>query len=75
MVRVILTNRAARRAANSSKVRRLGYRIGEWSEITGTSRVTTWRAIKSGTLKVVDYNGIKLVPRSEAIRLGLLADP
>ena len=73
MVRVILTNRAARRAASPSN--RLGYRIGEWSEVTGTSRVTTWRAIKNGTLKIVDVNGIKLIPRSEAIRLGLLAEP
>jgi hypothetical protein len=70
MARLILTNRAARRAASPSK--RLAYRIGEWSELTGTSRVTTWRAIKAGRLKIVDVNGIKLIPRSEAVRLGLL---
>jgi hypothetical protein len=72
MVRIILTNRAARRAASSSK--RLGYRIVEWSDMTGTSRVTTWRAIKNGTLKVVDYNGIPLIPDSERVRLGF-AEP
>ena len=43
---------------------RLGYRISEWSEMTGTSRVTTWRAIRNGALKVVDYNGIPLIPDS-----------
>jgi hypothetical protein len=51
---------------------RLGYRIAEWSEMTGTSRQTTWRAIRIGALKVVDYNGIKLIPRTEAVRLGLI---
>jgi hypothetical protein len=39
--------------------------------MTGTSRVTTWRAIRNGTLKVVDYCGIPLVPHSEAVRLQL----
>ena len=49
---------------------RLGYRIAEWSEMTGTSRVTTWRAIRSRALKVVDYNGIPLIHDSERVRLG-----
>ena len=42
--------------------------------MTGTSRVTTWRAIRSGALKVVDYNGIPLIPDSERVRLGF-AEP
>jgi hypothetical protein len=67
--------RAERRARNSNKVRRLGYRITEWSEMTGTSRVTTWRNIKNGTLKVIDYNGIRLIPSSEAVRLHFLDAP
>jgi hypothetical protein len=65
-------NRAVRRALQStkkSKVARLGYRISEWSEMTGTSRQTTWRAIRSGALKVIDYNGIPLIPDSERVRL------
>ncbi|OKO70132.1 hypothetical protein AC629_40720 [Bradyrhizobium sp. NAS80.1] len=49
---------------------RLGYRIAEWSEMTGTSRQTTWRAIRKGTLKTVTYAGITLVPDSERVRLG-----
>jgi len=65
-------NRASRRARKSNKVRRLGYRVTEWSQMTGTSRVTTWRNIKNGTLKVIDYNGIKLIPASEAVRLRFL---
>ena len=51
------------------KPRRLGYRISEWSEMTGTSRVTTWRNIKSGKLKTVNYCGITLIPDSERARL------
>jgi hypothetical protein len=64
-------NRAHRRVQKSNKVHRLGYRIAEWSEITGTSRVTTWRNIRSGALRTVDYNGITLIPSSEAVRLQL----
>jgi hypothetical protein len=66
-------NRAARRARRSnrkSKGRRLGYKISEWSEMTGTSRQTTWRAIRRGSLRVVDYNGIPLIPDTERVRLG-----
>lgn len=66
-------NRTARRAQQSnkkSKGKRLGYRISEWSEMTSTSRVTTWRAIRSGFLRVIYYNGIPLIPDSERVRLG-----
>lgn len=70
-------NRAARRARQSNRKTngpRLGYRISEWSEMTGTSRQTTWRAIRSGALKVIDYNGIPIIPDSERARLGF-AEP
>lgn len=69
-------HRAARRARSSrkSKGKRLGYRVGEWAELTGTSRVTTWRKIKKKTLKTIDYDGITLIPHSEAVRLHL-AEP
>lgn len=66
-------NRAACRAQRSnrkSKGPRLGYKISTWSEMTDTSRVTTWRAIRSGALKVIYYNGIPLIPDSERVRLG-----
>jgi predicted DNA-binding protein (UPF0251 family) len=52
----------------------LGFRVNEWCRLTDTSRPTIWRQIKDGRPKVVDANGIKLVPRSEAVRLGLLDD-
>jgi hypothetical protein len=72
------SNRAVRRLLQStkkSKVARLGYRISEWSEMTGTSRQTTWRAIRNGTLKTVTYCGITLVPDSERVRLGFEVTP
>ena len=65
-------NRASRRARKSNKISRIAYRITEWSDMTSTSRVTTWRAIKNRTLQVIDYNGIKLIPASEAVRLRFL---
>jgi hypothetical protein len=70
-------NCAARRARQSnrkSKGSRLGYRISEWSEMTGTSRQTTWRAIRNGTLKTVNYANITIIPDSERTRLGF-AEP
>jgi hypothetical protein len=66
-------NRAARRARQSnrkSKGARLGYRVSEWSALTGTSRQTTWRAIRNGKLRAIDYCGIKLIPDCERVRLG-----
>ena len=69
---VAADNRAASRARQSnrkSKAARLGYRISEWSEMTGTSRQTTWRAIRNGTLKRITYAGITLIPDSERVRL------
>jgi hypothetical protein len=62
-------NNRMRRSEKSNKPVRLGYRILEWSRLTGTSRVTTWRNIKSGKLKAIDYCGIKMIPDSERARL------
>lgn len=50
-------------------LRRFGYRISEWSKNTNTSHITTWRAIKAGKLKSVDYFGITLIPDSERARI------
>jgi transcriptional regulator of acetoin/glycerol metabolism len=63
------TATAARRALPTP----LGWRINQWAVLTGTSRPTIWRQVKDGRLKLIDVNGIKLVPRSEAVRLGLIA--
>jgi predicted DNA-binding transcriptional regulator AlpA len=52
---------------------RLGWRIREWMRLTGTSRPTLWRQVKRGDLKIVYVGPTPMVPRSEAIRLGLLS--
>jgi transcriptional regulator of acetoin/glycerol metabolism len=52
---------------------RLGWRVNEWVKLTGISRPTVWRQIRDGRLNVVDVGGITIVPRTEAVRLGLIA--
>jgi hypothetical protein len=69
---IVAEDHCVARSKTSSTQLRLGYRVSEWSEMTGTSRVTTWRNIKNGALRAIDYNGITLIPRSEAVRLKLL---
>jgi predicted DNA-binding transcriptional regulator AlpA len=51
---------------------RLGWRLPEWMRLTGTSRPTLWRQVKRGDLKVIYIGPTPIVPRSEAIRLGLV---
>jgi predicted DNA-binding transcriptional regulator AlpA len=51
---------------------RLGWRLPEWMRLTGISRPTLWRQIKRGDLKIIYIGHTPMVPRSEAIRLGLL---
>jgi hypothetical protein len=60
------------RQRRASLDHRLGWRISEWVELTGTSRPTLWRQVKSGKLKIVYVGTVPLVPRAEAIRLGLI---
>lgn len=62
------TNNRVRRSEKSAKAARLGYRISEWSRLTGTSRITAWRAIRDGKLKAINYCGITLIPDSERAR-------
>jgi hypothetical protein len=51
---------------------RLGWRINEWIALTGTSRPTVWRHAKTGKLRLVYMGDIPIVPRTEAVRLGLI---
>jgi predicted DNA-binding transcriptional regulator AlpA len=41
-------------------------------KLTGISRPTLWRQIKRGDLKLVYVRPTLMVPRSDAIRLGLI---
>jgi hypothetical protein len=60
------------RQRRASLDQRLGWRINEWIELTGTSRPTVWRHAKTGKLRLVYIGDIPIVPRTEAIRLGLI---
>jgi predicted DNA-binding transcriptional regulator AlpA len=53
---------------------RVCWRIHEWRQLTGLSRPTIWRQIKAGTLKITYLGKIPMVPRSEGVRLGLIAN-
>jgi excisionase family DNA binding protein len=51
---------------------RLGFRIAEFVEMTGTSRPTVQRMLARGDVKTVRIGSVKLIPRTELVRLGLL---
>ena len=42
-------------------IKRRGFRIAEWCAMTGTSRATTWRRIKDGTLEVTYLGRIPFI--------------
>ena len=47
--------------------------MGEFAAASGISLATLWRYVKEGKVKTVKIGNVKLVPRSEAQRLGLIA--
>lgn len=49
---------AAQKAPQAIPDEGLGYRVTEWSQKTRTSRSTTWRRVRDGTLKTFRYGGI-----------------
>jgi excisionase family DNA binding protein len=53
---------------------RLGFRVNEWAELTGSSRVTVWRLIKAGKIPLVGHGSTKCIPRSFAIAQGYITE-
>jgi hypothetical protein len=51
---------------------RLGFRPAEFAALIGVSHVTVWRAIRDGNIRVIDQNGIKIIPRSFVIEAGYI---
>ena len=49
----------------------LSWRLPEFAAVVGISLPTLWRRIRAGDVRVVRLGGVVLVPRSEAVRLGL----
>ncbi len=52
---------------------RLGFRVGEFAALIGVSHVTIWRGIKNGKIKIIDLNGVKIIPRKFAISAGYIS--
>ena len=53
--------------------KRLAFRFGEFMEVTGVSRATLFKLIKNGEIRIAKLGTLKLIPRDELVRLGLLA--
>lgn len=51
----------------------LGWRMNEFAAALGISLATVWRYVKDGKIKTIKIGNVKLIPRSEAQRLGLIA--
>jgi hypothetical protein len=51
---------------------RLGWRINEFSRMTGVSRITLWRLARDKKMKLAYLGTIPIITDHEARRLGLL---
>jgi hypothetical protein len=58
--------------AHVSDDQRLGFRLTEFAALIGISIPTLWRRVRAGEIRVIDLGGTKIIPRSEAVRLGLI---
>jgi hypothetical protein len=50
----------------------LGWRIAEFAKMISVGRATLSRMAKDGELKLIYFGDIPIVPRTEAVRLGLI---
>jgi hypothetical protein len=51
---------------------RLGWRVSEFCKLVHIDRSTVSKMAKQGKLTLVYFGDVPVVPRSEAIRLGLI---
>jgi hypothetical protein len=51
---------------------RLGWRIAEFCKLIGMNRATISKMAKLGQLNLIYFGDVPIVPRAEAIRLGLI---
>lgn len=63
--------RQKRRKRTAPSLPRIAYSIKEWCHITGFSKPTVYRQMKSGDLRYVEVGGIRRIPAEEKQRLGL----
>jgi hypothetical protein len=52
---------------------RLGWRITEFCKLVSVSPATVSKMSKAGKIKLIYLGDLPIVPRSEAIRLGLIS--
>jgi hypothetical protein len=52
---------------------RLGWRLDEFSDLFSVSAAQLWKLEKDGKLRLARVGRILIVPRHEAVRLGLIA--
>ena len=63
-----------REVINIPVSQRLAFRPAEFAALVGLSYTTIWRGIKSGKIETVVQNGVKVIPRSYAIKAGYITD-
>jgi predicted DNA-binding transcriptional regulator AlpA len=63
---------APRAVVTIPMTQRLGYRTSEFAHLCGVSVPTIWRQIRDGKIETVEIGGVKLIPRSFAIKSGLI---
>jgi hypothetical protein len=52
---------------------RLGWRVAEFCLLVGMNRATISKMAKLGKLNLIYFGDVPIVPRAEAIRLGLIS--
>jgi hypothetical protein len=60
-------------ATTSAQDDRLGWRIAEFCKLVPVNRATISKMAKQGELKLVYFGDVPIVPRTEAVRLGLIS--
>jgi hypothetical protein len=53
---------------------RAGWRPLEFAAMIGISRSEVWQQIKDGKIQTVDQDGIKIIPRSFAVKAGYFTE-
>lgn len=52
---------------------RLGWRIAEFCKLVPVNRATISKMAKAGQITLVYFGDVPIVPRTEAVRLGLIS--
>jgi len=55
------TGNTRRSEHHAELIARVGWRVDEWAEATGTSRATVYRRLADGSLRSRQYGGVTLI--------------